>query len=59
MQNEGEGWTLDLVMTLEVDVCKVEYSRDGVLGLIMAFGICKMRISDQEENLVDRQVNRI
>ena len=59
MQYEVEGLTLDLVMTLEVDVCKVDYKRDGVLGLIMMFGICKMRISDQGDKLVDRQVDRI
>ena len=45
-------------MMLQVDFCKVEYARDGVLGLIMMFGICEMRISDQEDNLVDRQVDR-
>ena len=45
-------------MMLEVDICKVDYERDGVLGLIMTFGICKIRISDQEDNLVDRQDDR-
>ena len=59
MQNESEGWTLDLVMTIEVDVCKVDYARDGVLGLIMTFGICKMRINDQEDKWVDRLIDRV
>ena len=37
-------------MMLGVGVCKVYYERDGVKGLIMTFGICKMRINDQEDN---------
>ena len=45
-------------MTLKVDICKMKYARDDVQGLIMTFGICKMRVSDQEDNLVDRQVDR-
>ena len=46
-------------MMLGVDVCKVDYERDGFQGLIMMFGICKMRIDDQEGNLVNGQVDRI
>ena len=46
-------------MMLDIDVGKVEYAKDGVLGLTMMFGICKMRISDQEDNLVDTQVDRV
>ena len=41
-------------MMLGVGVCKVNYSRDGVQGLIMMFWIYIMMISDQEDNLVDR-----
>lgn len=40
-------------MTLKVGVCKVDYEKDGFQGLIMMFRICKMRINDQEGNLVD------
>ena len=58
MKNEGYWLILDLVMMLGVDVCKVNYARDGVQGLIMIFWICRMMISDQEDNLVDRQVDR-
>ena len=50
MKNEGQGWILDLVMMLGVDVCKVDYEMDGFQVLIMMFGICKMRINDQEDN---------
>ena len=46
-------------MMLAVDVCKVDYARGGVIGLIMTFGICKMRTNDQEDNLVDRLVDRV
>ena len=59
MQHESDGWTLDLVMTLKVDVCKVNYARDGVQGLIITFGICKMRINDQEANFVNGQVDKV
>ena len=50
MRNEGQGWIFDLVMMLGVGVCKVYYARDGGQGLIMMFGICKMRINDQEDS---------
>ena len=44
-------------MMLEVDVCKVEYARDGVLGLIMMFGIYKMRVSGQKTSwLIDKLI---
>ena len=46
-------------MMLGVDVCKVDYARDGVQGLIMTFEVWKMRINAQEDNLVDRQVDEI
>ena len=59
MQNEGQGYVLDLVRMLKVDVCKVDYVRDGFLGLIMMFRLCKMRIGDQEEKLVDAQFDRV
>ena len=42
-----------------VDVYKVDYARDGIIMLIMMFGICKMRINDQEDNFVNGQVDRI
>ena len=38
---------------LKVGVHKVDYERDGFLGLIMIFILCKMRIGDQEDKLVD------
>ena len=47
------------MITLKVDVCKMNYVRDDGQGLIMTFGIFKMRVSDQEDNSVDRQVDRI
>ena len=47
------------ICKMKVDVCKVNYARDGVLGLIMMFRIWKMQISDHEDNLVDRQVDRV
>ena len=46
-------------MILEVGACKVYYPRDGVQWLIMTFGICNMRVSDQEDNMVVRQVDRV
>ena len=46
-------------MMLEVDVCKVDYARDGVLRLIMIFGLCKLRISGPGDQLVNRQVDRV
>ena len=54
-----EKWRWGLDLGLGNDVCKVDYAMDGVIGLIMMFGIWKMRISDKEENLVDRQVDRV
>ena len=44
---------------LGVGVCKVYYARDGVQGLIMIFGICKMRINDEEGRFFYGQVGRV
>ena len=44
---------------LKVGVRKVDYVRDGFLGLIMMFRLCKMRIGDQEDKLVDGQFDRV
>ncbi len=46
-------------MKLKVGVCKVYYAKDGVLGSVMKFGICKMRVNAQEGNLVDGQFDRV
>ena len=46
--NDARGWCM------QGGLCK-----DGVLGLIMTFGMCKMRINDQEDKWVDRLVDRI
>jgi len=46
-------------MTLKVGVCKVGYAKDGVLGFVMTFGTCKMRVNAQEVNLVDGQFDRV
>ena len=44
---------------IKVGVRKVYYTRDGFLGLIMTFRLCKMRIGDQEDKLVDGQFDRV
>ena len=44
---------------LKVGVRKVDYVRDGFLGLIMTFRLCKMRIGEQEDKLVDGQFDRV
>ena len=44
---------------LKVGVRKVDYARDGFLGLIMTFRQSKMRIGDQEDKLVDGQFDRV
>ena len=59
MQNEGQGYVLDLVRMLKVGVHKVDYARDSFLGLIMMFRLCKMMIGDQEDKLVDGQFDRV
>ena len=46
-------------MILKVGVCKVDYEKDGVLGFLMTFGTCKMRVNAQEGNLVDGQFDRV
>ena len=38
---------------------KVDYARDGFLGLIMTFRLCKIMIGDQEDKLVDEQFDRV
>ena len=50
---------MDFLRVLKVDVCKVYHAKDDVLGFLMTFGTCKMRVNAQEGNLVDGQFDRV